>query len=98
MGHIIEQGYKEIQSLLLSDIEAVQFLDQNNLSNLLDDVQMEILREESQEQAEKREKEEQREIDAIIDNLLTKCNVCEMIVDEQTVTCDKCVGYFEGEV
>lgn len=100
VSRIVHEGYKDIEALLLSDEEAVEFLDQNNLFNLLNDVQKEILEEELQEQAEKHEKELQTEINSIVNNSLTTCTICEKTIAtlESDIICDNCVKHFEGDV
>ncbi|KRT78885.1 hypothetical protein AMK59_8279 [Oryctes borbonicus] len=100
VSRIVQQGYKEIKASLLSDDEAVEFLDQNNLFSLLTDVQEEVLNEELQQRADDHEKEIEEEINAIVDNSISTCTICDKVIGtfESGIICEICVKHFDGEV
>lgn len=96
VSSVIHQSYEKIRESLLSDAEAIEFLDQKNLFNLLNEVQEEILNEELQKEAE----EYEREFNSIIDKSMGVCNVCDKTVVpfESGVICENCIRHFDGDV
>ncbi|GJQ65756.1 hypothetical protein Trydic_g11939 [Trypoxylus dichotomus] len=100
VSQVVRQGYKEIEASLLASEEAVEFLDQNNLSNLLTDVQEEILSEEWQQQADHHEKQLEEEINAIVDTALNTCTICNKVIGtfEAGIICEVCVKHFDEDV